>query len=90
MKTINSFSSVLFIYYVGKTYCEPYSETLLTVLGEYLEHEDQEVAFTVNFVCDFKYCFYTQICSYVNGALYSLLASPSIRDVARQIVSLHV
>ncbi|XP_064385078.1 lisH domain-containing protein ARMC9-like isoform X1 [Halichondria panicea] len=52
---------------IGKTYCEPYSEILLTVLGEYLEHEDQE------------------ICSYVNGALYSLLASPSIRDVARQI-----
>ncbi len=28
---------------VGKTYCESYSEPLLTVLGEYLEHEDQEV-----------------------------------------------
>ncbi len=28
---------------VGKTYCEAYSESLLTVLGEYLEHEDQEV-----------------------------------------------
>ena len=77
--------------YAGKFYCSSYGETLLRVLGEMLEHDDLEVYIVFYFqpittILSFIGVDLSQIRSYVNGTLYSLLSSSALREEARKMV----